>query len=142
MRAKWARIDGRILSPTGAPVQARLSVAPLVSPAVVTMEDGSVVLAGTGFAKADDTGRLIVDVLVGDSLPVEIVVSSPGNTIARRSVVLRSGSEYSVQDIIEGKHSGGGTGGNGVRVTFLEGGDTARIENITLSDDGNTASIP
>ena len=102
VKSKWARIDGRVLSMSGAPVEARLSVAPTSHPSVVTLEDGTVVVAGSAFTRADDAGRVLVDVVVGDSATVEVALSTPGNLIARRTCVLESGKEYDIHDLIRG----------------------------------------
>lgn len=96
----WARITGKVVTQMGSPVDARLSVAPTSHPSTVTLDDGTVVIAGNAFVRADDAGRVAVDVLVGKSMPVEVVLSSPGKTIGRRTAVLVSGKEYEIHSLL------------------------------------------
>lgn len=127
--AKWARISGKVVTANGAPVDARLSVSPTSSPSVVTMDDGSVVIAGNAFVRADDSGRIAVDVLVGESMPVEVVLSSPGKTIGRRTTVLQSGKEYEVHSLL----TYGASGDHGGKLTIIvnDSGTEATVGGIS-----------
>lgn len=128
--AKWARVSGKVVTANGAPIDARLSVSPTSSPSVVTMDDGSVVIAGNAFVRADDSGRIAVDVLVGESMPVEVVLSSPGKTIGRRTTVLQSGKEYEVHSLLTYGADGGGHGGK-LSITVNDAGTEATIGGIS-----------
>lgn len=135
VRNKWARVSGRVLSPSGAPIPARLSIQPTSSPSMVRLDDGTVVVSGNAYVRADDAGGIAVDVVVGESLPVELTLSTPGDLIARRTVILESGKEYEIHDLISGRT------GNVTPNPPGNGGGGNAAPNVTVNPEGTIATL-